>query len=251
VIFSKPVLDLGYALVTPRDAAARSLDDLGGRRVAVQFASPPQGMVAGRTDIQAVTVLSPEEGMRDLTQGKADAAFIWGPSAGWLNQSEFGGRYQVMPAEGEHLRWQSAIGFRRNEAPLRDAVDQALAGLGPKIDELRTKYGFPGAPQPVQHAAAAPAAPHGQPVAASAGQVAAGHKLFNDNCSHCHGPDAVQGIRQRDLRLLHHRYGGDMDQVFMTTVTHGRMSKGMPDWSGILNDKQFHAILAYLHSLQK
>ncbi len=37
----------------------------------------------------------------------------------------------------------------------------------------------------------------------------------------------------------------------MTTVTHGRISKGMPNWSGILSDGQFHAILAYLHSVQE
>jgi mono/diheme cytochrome c family protein len=82
-------------------------------------------------------------------------------------------------------------------------------------------------------------------------EVAAGHKLFNDNCAHCHGPDAVQGERRRNLRLLRHRYGEDMDPTFMTTVTHGRVSKGMPNWSGILSDDQFHAILAYLHSVQE
>lgn len=41
-----------------------------------------------------------------------------------------------------------------------------------------------------------------------------------------------------------------MDQVFLTTVTHGRLAKGMPNWSGILTDAQFHDILAFLHSVQ-
>jgi polar amino acid transport system substrate-binding protein len=81
--------------------------------------------------------------------------------------------------------------------------------------------------------------------------AAAGHKIFNDNCSHCHGPDAVQGERRRDLRLLHHRYGEKADHVFMTTVAQGRMAKGMPNWSGILTADQFQKVLAFLHSVQE
>jgi len=50
---------------------------------------------------------------------------------------------------------------------------------------------------------------------------------------------------------LQHRYGEDFDQVFMNTVTHGRVTKGMPNWSGVLTDEQFHEILAYLHSVQE
>jgi mono/diheme cytochrome c family protein len=37
----------------------------------------------------------------------------------------------------------------------------------------------------------------------------------------------------------------------MTTVTHGRVVKGMPNWSGILTTDQFQEILAYLHSIQE
>lgn len=81
--------------------------------------------------------------------------------------------------------------------------------------------------------------------------VAAGHSLFNDNCEHCHGPDAVEGIEQRNLRHLALRYGSKMDQVFMYTVTHGRPTKGMPNWSGILTQAQFRDILDYLHSIQQ
>jgi polar amino acid transport system substrate-binding protein len=81
--------------------------------------------------------------------------------------------------------------------------------------------------------------------------VVAGHSIFNDNCEHCHGPDAVEGIEERNLRHVGLRYGNKMDQVFMYTVTHGRPSKGMPNWSGILTHAQFRDILAYLHSIQE
>ena len=50
--------------------AAASLDDLKGRRVAVQFATTPQGLLAYRDDIQTVTFRDPEEAMRALAAGQ-------------------------------------------------------------------------------------------------------------------------------------------------------------------------------------
>ncbi len=165
------------------------------------------------------------------------------------------------------MQWRAAIGFPREQTALRDQVDQALdalAGARPRRSWRSTGFR---SRLPVQLARARrkrrPLRRHERagdsPASASirarqppsAEQVAAGHKLFNDNCAHCHGPDAIQGERRINLRLLHHRYGDDMDQVFMTTVTHGRMTKGMPNWSGILTDKQFDSILAFLHSVQE
>jgi polar amino acid transport system substrate-binding protein len=110
--------------------------------------------------------------------------------------------------------------------------------------------------KPVLAAASAPATTHGAgvpalPLVAETSAVAAGHSLFNDNCEHCHGPDAVTGVEQRNLRHLAVRYGSKMDQVFLYTVTHGRPTKGMPNWSGILTQAQFRNILAYLHSIQE
>jgi polar amino acid transport system substrate-binding protein len=37
----------------------------------------------------------------------------------------------------------------------------------------------------------------------------------------------------------------------MTTVTHGRVNKGMPNWSGIILDDEFRKILAFLTSVQE
>ena len=107
--------------------------------------------------------------------------------------------------------------------------------------------------EPVLAAVSAPATAHqaGPPerqAVAKTSAVVAGHAIFNDNCEHCHGPDAVEGIEQRNLRHLALRYGNKMDHVFMYTVTHGRLSKGMPNWSGILTQVQFRDVLAYLHS---
>ena len=276
LVFSKPILELGYALILPRGTSVKSLSDLDGRRVAVQFASPPQSLLATRPKVQAVTTMSPEEAMNDLKEGRVDLAFIWGPSAGWIDKSTLGSAYDVLPVAGPHMQWRAAIAFRSEDVGLRDQVDAALAALAGSADALMTKYGFPKA-SPVALAELAPAAPDSgassgsarkteaappaaQTAAASprpssdrglAGDAVAGRKLFNSTCSHCHGPDAVQGERRRNLRLLQHRYGGDFDQAFMNTVTHGRVDKGMPNWSGVLDEAQFRNILAFLHSVQE
>ena len=120
--------------------------------MAVQYASPPQNLLASENDVQMVTVLSPEEAMQDLADGKADAAFIWGASAGWLNLSVMHGAYRVVPVEGEHMQWGATIAFPADQTDLRDQVDRALAGLGATIDALAAKYGFP-APAVALHAA--------------------------------------------------------------------------------------------------
>jgi len=268
LIFSKPIVHLGYALVAPPAMAVKGVGDLRGRRVAVQFSTPPQDILASDKDVRMVTVLSPEAGMRALADGMADAAFIWGPSASWVNHIAMHDAYRVVPVEGGHMQWNAAIAFPRDKADLRDEVDRALGGLGDSMNALAMKYGFlPKAPVPLTvaskaeatpsgdsdaaHPANATAPPLGGASAAGVADIAAGRKLFNQTCSHCHGPDAVQGEQRRNLRLLRQRYGDDMPKMFMTTVTHGRLSKGMPNWSGILTPDEFHKILAFLTSIQE
>ncbi|MFX8573863.1 hypothetical protein ABTM22_20230, partial [Acinetobacter baumannii] len=86
-------------LVTAKGRKVSSIDDLKQLRVAVQYQSTPQNILALRDDIEKKTVLSPEEGMRALDEGKVDVTFIWGPVAGWLNKTEYGGRYDIQSTD--------------------------------------------------------------------------------------------------------------------------------------------------------
>ncbi|HEX7812665.1 MAG TPA: c-type cytochrome [Burkholderiales bacterium] len=83
------------------------------------------------------------------------------------------------------------------------------------------------------------------------GSIAEGNSLFNQYCSHCHGPNAEQGERPRDLRRLKIRYGDNRAEVFRTTVANGRPEKGMPTWSGVLDPKIQEKIWAYLETVQQ
>lgn len=77
-----------------------------------------------------------------------------------------------------------------------------------------------------------------------------GASLFNQYCSHCHGPWAEQGERPRDLRRLRIRYGDDAEEMYSTTVTNGRLDKGMPVWKGVLSDDVLRKIYAFLETVQ-
>lgn len=284
VIFSDRIANEGYALVSASDQALSGLNDLRGKRVAVQYETTPQNLLAERDEIEKITVLSPDEGMKALDQGKADVAFIWGPVAGWLNKTIYGGRYHIRPVEGNGLSWTAAIGFSKGSGALRDQVNAALPQLAPVIAELAVKYGLPTAPpiklgaaesgtksaalEPAaasQPAIAAPAtnssvtvgqaattatAAAATAVAPKAEEVSAGKEIFNGTCAHCHGPDAVQSERRIDLRLLHNRYGDDMRTKFWTTVHDGRPAKGMPSWKEVFTDDQFESIYAFLLTVQ-
>jgi len=80
--------------------------------------------------------------------------------------------------------------------------------------------------------------------------VSKGKTLFNVHRSHCHGPNAVQGERKRDLRRLSRRYQDRMPAVFYQTVTTGRAAKGMPSWKGVLEDKTLWTIFTFLETVQ-
>ena len=275
VIFSQPITREGYALVTAKGRRIASIDDLRRLRVAVQYQTTPQNLLAMRDDIDKVTVLSPEEGMKALDDGKAEVAFIWGPVAGWLNKSLYGDHYSVQTTDGEGLLWPVAIGFAKGSTGLRDQVDAQLPALAAVIGDITAKYGLPAdapiklgaGPQPlVRHAALDTSerpvvlaqlsttteanAVNPAPAAAKPEAINDGHEIFNGTCAHCHGPDAIQSERRINLRLLQHRYGDDMREMFWKTVHEGRPAKGMPSWKDVFDDGQLESVYAYLATVQ-
>ncbi len=94
------------------------------------------------------------------------------------------------------------------------------------------------------------AAPLANPFEGRGDLVEDGRGLFNQYCSHCHGPNAIQGERPRDLRRLKIRYGQEAPQAYYQAVNRGRLDKGMPVWSGVLSDEVLWRIFTYLQTVQ-
>jgi polar amino acid transport system substrate-binding protein len=267
VVFSKPIGREGYALVSAEGRKIAGIDDLKGLRVAVQYESTPQNLLALNNEIEKITVLSPDEGMRALDDGKVDAAFIWAPVAGWLNKTVYGNKYQIAMTMGQGLLWETAIGFAKNTDDLRDEIDAVLPGLRSQIDALFEKYGVPNTspirfgelaqPQAVAAQGSGEPATVGQATENKATEpkteavdMGAGRELFNGTCAHCHGPDAVQSERRINLRLLKNRYGDDMEATFWKTVHEGRPAKGMPAWKDVFSDDELRNVYVFLQTLQ-
>lgn len=263
LIFTQPILSLGYALVVPRQRQARGLDDLKGQRVAVQFNSPPQSLLAQRGDIVSVTTMDPEEAMRRLGAGEVDAAFVWAASAGYINHSALQDRFRLIAVDAPQMQFPAALGLSNRQRALRDEVDAVLPALAPRIRELSAKYAVAmgpastvtdAGPTPLLLAAAgsAVAGADAQPasMAGAAGDVAKGKEVFNGTCAHCHGPNAVVEDRKINLRRLQLKYGDQLEETFFTTVTKGRPAKGMPSWENVFSHEDFVNILAYLRTLQ-
>jgi mono/diheme cytochrome c family protein len=81
--------------------------------------------------------------------------------------------------------------------------------------------------------------------------VKPGRMLFNTHCSHCHSPNAQNPEPRTDLRRLNMRYGQKVNDVFYTTVTQGRPTKGMPPWGQVLDEETIWKIKTFLESVQR
>jgi len=99
-------------------------------------------------------------------------------------------------------------------------------------------------------ASSANEAPVDNPFEGRTDVVEEGRSLFNQYCAHCHGPNAIQGERPRDLRRLKLRYREEAARTFYETVTGGRPDMGMPAWRGVLADGVLWRIFTYLQTVQ-
>jgi len=143
VTLTRPFTRVGQAVVLPKGVAFSRLDELKGKRVAVQFRSHPQLIMATLPGYTWVTFREAEEAIDALKRGEADAAFVWGPSAGAHNKAKHGGEFQVISVDGEAMQWGVVIGVRPRETALVEKLNGAIDALRPEFDRIVERYGFP------------------------------------------------------------------------------------------------------------
>ena len=284
-------LEVGYAIVAAPGFTFNSLDDLKRKRLAVQYGSTPQIFLSTLDGFMTTTFRSAEEALTALNKGEVDAAFLWGPVAGYENKKRWDSRWRVTPVAGHDLSGAVAVAVRSTKEALAADIDRALAELKPQIAELADKYGFPrqapvnlataraASPATVVRvpsslwmtasetvpakktgakaaatASAATAAPTDTAVAAApelSDAAQAGRVQFNDRCSHCHGTDGFSPVRERNLRFLKARYSDKWQETAVTTMKNGRSDAGMPAWKDILKESDIQQLVTFLVSIQK
>lgn len=141
VVLTQAFLEVGYVVVTHPDRRITKLEDLRGMSVVAQIGAPPIEALAQYDDINLSFHAYPEQAMAALDAGEADAAFIWGPSAGYLNKHEYKSKYQVVATD---YRWPVAIGLRAADMKLRDRVNEMLGQMTANVAQLEQRYGMPG-----------------------------------------------------------------------------------------------------------
>ena len=75
-----------------------------------------------------------------------------------------------------------------------------------------------------------------------------GWKMFSVYCYRCHGVDAMGGGIAPNLRHSVSSEGSVTHEVFIQTVTNGRLDKGMPSWKALLSPEQMEDLWQYINA---
>jgi len=176
---------------------------------------------------------APVQPLRDIEDGKLDAAILWAPLAG-LGIIELGldGKVALFSIDRPHAPPAALHGEATSDpcaAAIRDALD--VNGVLPAellvsvdIRSLLTRRA------PVFDIE----------------QARRGRPVYNEVCSQCHGADAVadpNGLAPVDLRISVPRFSYP---GFSYIILNGRPSKSMPPLRGTVSEDQIALIYQYL-----
>jgi mono/diheme cytochrome c family protein len=89
------------------------------------------------------------------------------------------------------------------------------------------------------------------PKIAMGGNKEKGSVLYNASlgCGHCHGPDGVGHVDNRNLKALKTRYKNEAKKIFDMAIHLGRTGTAMPPWAHI-SMTQKEDLKAYIFSIQ-
>jgi quinoprotein dehydrogenase-associated probable ABC transporter substrate-binding protein len=148
---------------------------------------------------------------KDLAAGKIDVAFVWGPIAGYFARKAPDSGIAVVPfAPDPEIRFDyaMAMGVRFGEKEWKARVEQFLDRNRGRIQGILAAYGVPmlddsGRPMKIDADAGVVLATEAPPYSIADGKVDTstylGWRLFQSNCSGCHGPAAAGTDRAPDL----------------------------------------------------
>ncbi len=135
----------GFELVGSVENGPESLDTVGNKPIAVRAQTIANFMLSARK-METFTVFSLEDALSAVRTGKAGAALLWGPKAGWHLQIHPDLQLKVVGVDPPSVvRWNESAATRQDDTELRQAIDAALRTLGEAgtLKTLLEKYGMP------------------------------------------------------------------------------------------------------------
>ena len=131
LVLSKPYYRSGVALIVPQGSRITSFSALDQHtKVAVQVGSIV-AMVLGQRHVGLSTYAFEDEMLQAVADGEADAAAVTPVSAGYFNLAHPDHKLTILPPDeaDQRLVWNIAIGMRKPDQPLREAMDKAIDKL--------------------------------------------------------------------------------------------------------------------------
>jgi polar amino acid transport system substrate-binding protein len=129
--FSRPYYRNGVALIVPRGSRITSFAALdGSTKVAVQVGSIV-AMILGERHVPMSTFAFEDEMLAAVAAHEVAAAAVTPLSAGYFNLKHPDQPLTILPPDDSEQRlvWNIAVGMRKPDQALRDAIDQALDRL--------------------------------------------------------------------------------------------------------------------------
>lgn len=142
----RPYYGAAFELLGRDGGVPSRLEALKEKPVAVQ-SQTVANFVLHAQKVPVRTFFSVEAALAGVAQGEAEAALVWGPTAGWYLRTHpdmplaFVAGYEP-PAV---VRWNEHVATRKSDTTLREAIDTVLAQLSADgtLKTLMTQYGMP------------------------------------------------------------------------------------------------------------
>lgn len=143
LILTRPYLRVGFVPVVKSDSTIASMDDLKGEKVGVEMMTVADFYMF-RKGYARDLYRSQEEMFEALLGGKLHAAMMWLPVVDWEIKRHGGAPLRLLPIADAAIQFSLAIAVRKEDADLRDRIDEVLGGLEAKgvIAQTLSRYGM-------------------------------------------------------------------------------------------------------------
>lgn len=132
LVLTKPYYRSGVGLVVREGSPITSFASLDGHdKVAVQVGSIV-AMILGERHVGLSTFAFEDEMLQAVADGEVDAAAVTPVSAEYFNHANPDRKLTILPPDegDQRLVWNIAIGMRKPDQAMRDAMDKAIDKLG-------------------------------------------------------------------------------------------------------------------------